>query len=136
MAARCFVLIVAKRHLCAHLRHQWRRRVWHKDVDGVKGLLMVREIWQCLKRKLHRNGPGQGTSGEWLESFVNAWQETAVEIKHAQKFLHLFDISGCSRECENWLVMWSERCYAGGGDTIAKEFNLRLCKLAFGRNDV
>jgi hypothetical protein len=31
-------------------------------------------------------------SGEWLESFVNAWQETAVEIEHAQKFLHLFDI--------------------------------------------
>jgi hypothetical protein len=26
-------------------------------------------------------------SGKWLESFVNAWQETAVEIERAQKFL-------------------------------------------------
>jgi hypothetical protein len=93
MAASCFVLIVAKRHLCAHLRNQWLSRVLHKDVDVVKGRLMVIVIWQCQtqvawQRVQDRVPVPEVASGEWLESFVNAWQETAVEIEHAQKFLH------------------------------------------------
>ncbi len=60
------------------------------DVDGVKGRVRG-QIWQC-RRRLYGRSPGQGTcprSGiiERYENFGNAWQEMAVEIEHAHKFL-------------------------------------------------
>ncbi len=54
--------------------------------DGMSDLAVPNAI--CMAVVQDRVPVPEVASGEWLESFVNAWQETAVEIEHAQKFLH------------------------------------------------
>ncbi len=62
---------------------------WCKETADAKSYLE-----SCKAGVQDRALVPEVASGEWLESFVNAWQETAVEIERAQKFLQWFDISG------------------------------------------